>query len=56
MCILNYTMRRALTGVISAVLFSVAKHARQVGAFKLARHALEKIKVRTGIRTLHVCH
>ena len=29
------------------VLFTVAKHAKQSGAYKLARHALDKIKVRT---------
>ena len=29
----------------SGVLFTLAKHARQTGAFKLARHALEKMQV-----------
>ena len=31
--------------VSSAVLFTVAKHAKQSGAYKLARHTLDKIKV-----------
>ena len=34
-----------LTTLSSAVLYTVAKHARQMGAYKLARHTLEKIQV-----------
>ena len=31
---------------LSAILFTLAKQSRQLGAFKLARHAFDKIQVR----------